>query len=137
MKQFFIILTLLFFAFSGIVKLVETYIHIDKTTYDWIFLSNLYYFFLTLLLFIISQIGLKSKNHKIFIKTLGVSIILRLLFTLTFISIALIINNLDRIQFITANILLYFIYMAFEIKFLAFNLRHDSAQGQNVENINK
>ncbi|MCO6494607.1 MAG: hypothetical protein J5I91_02870 [Bacteroidetes bacterium] len=136
MKRFILLLTLLLLILLGVSKLTENLIN-NEITLKWIIISNLFYYFLTIILFSISLIGVQSKNNKIFVKTLGTGIILRLLFTLSFIAISLILNDIERIPFIIANILLYFIYMAFEIKFLAFNLRHDSEQGQNVENTNK
>ncbi|MCK9480449.1 MAG: hypothetical protein M0R38_01640 [Bacteroidia bacterium] len=130
MKKFSFIITLIFIALTIIIETVNYLIIQNPETIKWLRISNIFYFILTLILFFITSFGIKAHNNKIFVKTLGTSMILRLLFTLSFIAIALIISDIGKMQFVIGNILLYFIYMAFEIKFLAFNLRLDSETRQ-------
>lgn len=131
MKKFILYLTLIGFLLAGLTEIFGMKI-LDKDSATWIHYTNLYYFLLTLILFSISSVGFKSKSHKVFVKIVGMNMFLRMIFSLGFIVIVFIYSDLNIMHYVVANILLYFIYMAFEIKFLVPNLRPDSETRKNV-----
>lgn len=130
MKSFSIYLISLFALSTA---LIEVVIQLTETIHlrPWMHYTNIFYALLTLILYTVSSIGMRTKNHSIFVKTVGISTFLRLIFSVVFLFTALIFSGLEAKQYIIGYIILYFIYMVFEIKLLVPNLRPDSAHTQN------
>lgn len=103
-----------------------------KISFASLLYANIFLASLTFILFKLGKLGIKAKQHGTFIKVVMGSTFIRLLFSGGYLFIYLIINNVDIKYFVISYILLYFLYMSFEIILLLSNLRPDSEQTKNV-----
>ena len=104
----------------------------QKISFNSLLYANLFLASLTFILFKLGKLGIKAKQHGTFIKVVMGSTFIRLLFSGGYLFIYLIINKVDIRYFVISYILLYFLYMSFEIILLLSNLRPDSEQTKNV-----
>jgi hypothetical protein len=137
MKKFFLQLLLLAVIFAFLIILTEMFSLTNFETMIKIQITNIFYFLLAFLLFLLSSVGFKRDNPKLFVKIVSMNMFIRLFSSVIFISIILIFSDIDLLSYVVANIILYFIYMAFEIKYLLPNLRPDSEKENNVGNAHK
>jgi hypothetical protein len=137
MRKFLISLFSLATGISLLLYFLGPIILSSSLEIQWIQWTNIFYASIGLLLFLISSLGFKKTDTGLFVKILGLNTFLRLLFSLGFTVIVLITNDLKTLSYVSANIILYFTYLAFEIRFLLTNLRPDSKERADVANANK
>lgn len=137
MRTFIITLLLLVVIISLIILFISPYLFENDKEVLWVHITHWFYATISLFLFLLSSVGFKKSDSALFVKILGLNTFLRLLFSLGFTVILLITNDLKTLSYISANILLYFTYLAFEIRFLLTNLRPDSKERADVGNANK
>lgn len=100
----------------------------SKWNLGWLsWISLLYYYLLSLVIYLVSASGIK-KDNKTFITRVYSSIGLRFVFSLGPIFIYLLFSPVKEMSFIISYLLFYLFFTAFEIYFLVVNLRPDSTQ---------
>jgi hypothetical protein len=130
LRKFEIKLLLLLFLLITVSFGVTNYT--QKISFNSLLFANLFLAALTFILFKLGKLGIQAKQHGTFIKVVMGSTFIRLLFSGGYLFIYLLVNNIDVKYFVISYILLYFLYMSFEIIHLLSNLRPDSEQTKNV-----
>jgi len=99
-----------------------------KWNLGWLsWISLVYYYGLSVIIFLVSASGIK-KDNKTFITRVYSSIGIRFVFSLGPLLIYLLFAKTKEMSFIISYLLFYFLFTAFEIYFLVVNLRPDSTQ---------
>lgn len=121
MASFVLKLSALTLFLSGIIYLMLNYLpQYQPGNFVWI--SVAFYYLLTLGLFSLSVMGLKSSNRTFSTAVFG-SMTIRFIFCILFLVIYLIINKEKNVSFIVTYLLLYLFYTIFEIFQLVRKLR--------------
>ncbi len=111
--------------FTIIIALILLIIQSKHDISQLIWVALLYFIFLTIVVYIVTQSGLKKDNKTFITRTYG-AIGIRFLFSLFPLLIYFIFSTQKQLSFVLVYMFLYFFYTSFEIYCLVVNLRPDS-----------